>query len=233
METCRADDCDRTVEIKKSGLCRRHNMRLHRHGDPNAWKKPTRPVCSLPDCEDRAAARGLCDTHYRRQKRYGTTDAPVRPTVCAVAGCDGAVASYALCDKHYRRSRKGQDADRFCRYCGGKLDVNAHVLRVYCSDFCKERDHCIRRREGHRARWLRQYGLTVDEFEALLLAQEGRCAICRTDKVPRRGNWHVDHCHESGRIRGILCHGCNVALGHFKDNADLLRRAAEYLQPER
>lgn len=64
----------------------------------------------------------------------------------------------------------------------------------------------------------------------MLDAQGGGCAICgeRNPKGKHSG-FHVDHCHKTGRVRGILCHGCNVSLGHFKDDPALLRRAAEYV----
>ena len=75
------------------------------------------------------------------------------------------------------------------------------------------------------------YGITADQFDTMLAAQEWRCAICR-DIEPgggRTGALSVDHDHVTGKVRGILCHQCNMALGKFKDNPELLRRAADYL----
>jgi Autographiviridae endonuclease VII len=73
----------------------------------------------------------------------------------------------------------------------------------------------------------RQYGLSLDDFAALLSAQGNRCAICRTDDAGGRGDWHVDHDHETERVRGLLCHRCNVAL---IDDASILRRMLTYLE---
>lgn len=85
----------------------------------------------------------------------------------------------------------------------------------------------------HRSRrnWkLRRYGLTVEDYEAMLAAQGGRCAICReAPDSRRRHDLAVDHCHETELVRGLLCHRCNVGLGHFNDRPNLLRAAAEYL----
>ncbi len=149
--------------------------------------------------------------------------------MCAVEGCEGEVQAHALCDKHYRRSRKGS-SDRHCRYCGKPIDPTAHYARRYCSDECKQAWEYGERQANHRTRWLKQYGLTVEQFEERLASQGNRCAICRTDEVPTRGNWSVDHDHVTGKVRGILCHGCNVALGHFKDDPALLLAAIHYLE---
>ena len=73
----------------------------------------------------------------------------------------------------------------------------------------------------------RKYGLADEQYQALLLSQNGFCAICR--KLSKR-SLHVDHNHETKSIRGILCNGCNTALGLFDDNLDALRRAIAYLE---
>lgn len=76
----------------------------------------------------------------------------------------------------------------------------------------------------------RTHKLTLEEFEALLSQQGNVCAICGTD-TPGGGRavFSVDHDHETGQIRGLLCHGCNVGLGHFLDDPQLLLKAADYL----
>lgn len=69
-----------------------------------------------------------------------------------------------------------------------------------------------------------RYGITRDRYNAILAAQAGGCAICGgTDRL------HVDHCHTTKKVRGILCFGCNTAIGHMKDEASRLRLAALYL----
>ncbi|SRR6266851_2084974 len=74
----------------------------------------------------------------------------------------------------------------------------------------------------------RKYGMTPDELLAILATQNFQCAICRDpiDEFTRR----VDHDHASGAVRGLLCHHCNVALGHLKDSAEIIRKAASYLE---
>lgn len=79
----------------------------------------------------------------------------------------------------------------------------------------------------------RKYGITLVEFEAMTIAQEGRCAICHEEPgMPPRGTsptLYVDHDHDTGSVRGLLCHDCNRALGGFKDDPVRLRAAADYL----
>lgn len=73
------------------------------------------------------------------------------------------------------------------------------------------------------------YGITLEHYNHLLSKQNGRCALCRTDVPGGRGHFHVDHNHETGKVRGLLCHNCNIGLGNFRDNPELLRRAARYI----
>lgn len=84
-----------------------------------------------------------------------------------------------------------------------------------------------------RRQLLKQYGLTIETYNALAEAQGGKCAICEGPPCGRKGEsgarFHVDHCHETGRVRGLLCHRCNTALGSFRDDRELLRRALAYL----
>jgi hypothetical protein len=82
---------------------------------------------------------------------------------------------------------------------------------------------------------LRKYKLTVGEYATMLRLQNGRCAICgradnKTTHNRKQDNFAVDHCHETGKIRGLLCHSCNISIGRFQDNPALLRAAADYLE---
>jgi hypothetical protein len=86
---------------------------------------------------------------------------------------------------------------------------------------------------GRRNAFLkRTYGIDAEQYDALLSAQGFKCLICSTETPGGKGHFHVDHCHADGRIRGLLCHNCNVGLGNFKDNPATLTRAIEYLKCE-
>jgi hypothetical protein len=71
----------------------------------------------------------------------------------------------------------------------------------------------------------RRYGITAADADAVLAAQGGLCAICRAAPAA-----HVDHDHATGAVRALLCFNCNGGLGQFKDDPDVLRAAAEYVQ---
>lgn len=75
----------------------------------------------------------------------------------------------------------------------------------------------------------RQYGISLEEFKGLLRHQGGGCAICGKPIEAIRRRMNVDHCHETGEVRGILCTGCNTGLGHLGDNIEGLQKALAYL----
>lgn len=75
---------------------------------------------------------------------------------------------------------------------------------------------------------LRKYGLSLDQFKNMVREQEGRCAICRKP-FKNSSDIHVDHCHQTGAVRGLLCFLCNQGIGKFKDDVRLLELAASYL----
>lgn len=75
------------------------------------------------------------------------------------------------------------------------------------------------------------YGITVEEYEQMLAAQNNRCAICKTDKPSGPGKkLFVDHDHETGTVRGLLCCKCNFMIGHAVDGIPTLRAAVRYLK---
>lgn len=85
---------------------------------------------------------------------------------------------------------------------------------------------------GKDARLARKYGVTLTWYRDRLDEQDHRCAICRAPENDDR-ELSVDHDHETGIARRLLCHGCNVGLGFFRDDPALLRAAAEYVEHHR
>lgn len=84
--------------------------------------------------------------------------------------------------------------------------------------------------EVRDTRFRREYGISLAEVEAMAEAQGGVCAICKEPERLGEKGLCVDHCHQTGRVRGMLCHKCNRALGLFNDTIAYLNAAATYLK---
>jgi len=155
--------------------------------------------------------------------------------------CSPCAASLRQAQKSpYVRTEDG--VQKICSQCGKLLpleDFYRHINNKP-TGACKQ---CIaasgqeasrwqKRRERRRRRNLRSYGLTEDQYLALLKKQGGGCAICGATEPGRKGdrNFCVDHDHRTGAMRGLLCHCCNQAIGHLKDSPDFCRKAANYLE---
>jgi hypothetical protein len=87
-------------------------------------------------------------------------------------------------------------------------------------------------KKQNRRYWLKtSYGITLEEFDDKLKAQNNKCAICQCDSENAFNNTlYVDHCHNSNKLRGLLCHACNSALGKFRDSVSILKNAIAYLE---
>lgn len=79
----------------------------------------------------------------------------------------------------------------------------------------------------HREARLKSYGISLGQFIGMAVAQEAKCVICRG-----QGKLVVDHCHTTGRVRGLLCRKCNLGIGHLKDSPEMLQRALAYLEKQ-
>jgi len=126
-----------------------------------------------------------------------------------------------------------------CGDCGETKAVEAFSRRgggrngyqPYCKSCYVERGRRARRDPAVRARQslltsLRRLGVTREDYDRALAEQKGRCAICESE--PRR--LHIDHDHATGKLRGLLCHHCNTALGNLRDDPERLRAAIRYLE---
>lgn len=78
---------------------------------------------------------------------------------------------------------------------------------------------------GRKYELKKKYGLSYAEYEEMVLAQDGKCALCDESK-----QLVVDHCHDTKKIRKLLCRMCNTGLGMFKDNPEILKKAAKYVE---
>jgi len=126
---------------------------------------------------------------------------------------------------------------RSCRKCRSeyrKFINHTPEYRKYQTDWKKKnRDKCTRTSRERGLRVL--YGITLQQYEVMLQTQNGVCAICKNPEIAvnkrnKIRNLSIDHNHTSKKIRGLLCHLCNRALGLLKDSPDICKRAAQYLE---
>jgi len=99
----------------------------------------------------------------------------------------------------------------------------------------RKRTDAKRKQSRREKELLNKYGLSFEDYTRLVIEQEGVCAICKCpEKQLGKGGairpLNVDHCHTTGKVRGLLCAGCNLALGNLNDNIDSLLSAVSYLR---
>ena len=131
----------------------------------------------------------------------------------------------------YKSKQKWDGYDTWCKKC--KLLANQKYVK---NPEIAERKRKYRKlynfntKERQRINRMKHlYGITFEEYEKMFSKQEGKCKICNK-KLERNKRSHIDHCHISKRVRGLLCNNCNSGLGNFMDDVSILSQAIKYLQ---
>lgn len=217
---CATEGCEGTA--RRNGLCDSCSAKARRAGMGS---------CMISGCTGRADARGLCGMHYQ-QIRNGTLAHPLaaeilRDVPCSVPDCGGPVYSKGLCNMHWARNHRLGDPGeaerrRVIRTAGEQCAIST------CERLARWGAYC-----GSHARRFRRFGITEAELDALLAAQRNRCAICKSDKPYGSGDWHIDHDHVTGQVRGLLCSKCNLALGLLGDDPKVIAAALRYANRHR
>jgi hypothetical protein len=114
---------------------------------------------------------------------------------------------------------------KYCRRCKQTKPHSEWDRNRTASDGLATACKACRRTEGRARHLRRNYGITEAERDEMLAEQKGLCSICL-----KRPAIHVDHCHKTGRVRGVLCFNCNSAIGNLGDDPGAVRRAAAYLE---
>jgi hypothetical protein len=128
--------------------------------------------------------------------------------------------AYKSCGCTWEKKLQNIGENKVCRTCKELKDL---------SDFAFNRTEC-----SECGRWKqiqKNYNLSREQYFQLLSKQQGKCAIC--NKIPSQsekgGRLFVDHCHQTGQIRGLLCFKCNSGLGNFSDDMEIMKNAINYL----
>jgi Recombination endonuclease VII len=146
-----------------------------------------------------------------------------------------------------KRNHVGRPRIEVCTRCGEADLTKFYCIRGRRKAICKKCDIADKSRqqkanpEAYHARMKKwretnkdyqrkwTYGLSQEDYDAMIASQNGVCRIC--GHIPDEGKaFHVDHCHATGKVRGLLCSRCNTGLGMFRDDPDALRKAADYLE---
>lgn len=130
---------------------------------------------------------------------------------------------------YYEANKERIQAARVARRQANLEDYRARDRARYHADPDRRRESNRRwhERNPHKAQ-ANSHGLSAEQFTAMLQAQHHICALCDASFANRRP--YIDHDHQTGEVRGLLCMNCNTALGHFRDDPYLMRRAADYVQ---
>jgi hypothetical protein len=135
-------------------------------------------------------------------------------------------------DEYYQKHKEGwnrrspeqrdkNNANRRAKYAADP------EYRAKCIEQAKQRSPMAKR----ESRLKQEYGLTNEGYDAILKSQFGLCAICGKEQADKRGHrLHVDHCHKTGQVRGLLCSNCNQGIGKFQDKIEFLESAVQYLR---
>lgn len=134
-------------------------------------------------------------------------------------------------DQFHNDKRMKHGKHIWCAECRIEKQNEYKKTDAYKAYMKKTKEHRLNKNRVNDLR--SKYGLTVKEHDEILASQGFKCAICRTENPGGRNfnkRFQVDHCHETGRVRGLICWSCNVGLGKLGDTVESLERAVEYLK---
>ena len=242
-DVCSVDGCSKLVHCK--GMCQAHYRNQRKYGNPYGSPNPNKPG-PKPD-PTKFRSRHNPDNSARRKQSTGSiTEIPshckrghVLDETTLRWNTKGARYCGACAAENSQKSRKAADpayGTRRDKYSPERLAVqdsvcrNGHVVgaedvKVYANGN-RRCQFCVAENMANNR--FRKYGITAEEYEQRLALQNGVCGICDSQFRNTRDE-HIDHDHVTGQVRGILCSGCNKALGNFKDSPEIILKAAEYI----
>lgn len=173
-------------------------------------------ICVTKECQRPTWCRDLCQRCYNAAYRRGLLpprqlELPLGLHAIIQVDPDGKQGTCAVCGRVGLKRRKNH------------YKCSSGFAALVASGPLQGRKRTAARLVKER---VQKYKLSVGEFEAMRQAQDGKCAICGE---PSPHVLMIDHCHRTGRVRGLLCRACNFGLGWFRDDPERLRKAAAYL----
>lgn len=252
--------CHRDIKIIARGYCRACYQRWAKRGTTDYAPKRERQFCQIDGCGKPVVTHGMCDMHRQRLIKTGTVeksdwgakhrhplkhswqwmmrhranhpidprwedflqfvmDVGERPSpkhkLFSANGNEPLGPNNFIWKTSITQRHEGEDGKTYA----------ARAQRVY---------RAVRKEAFKGYDLKKRYGLNKEQYAALLEKQQGLCAICGSPETAEvRGEAFalaVDHCHDGGHVRELLCRSCNTGLGGFRDSVDLLREAIAYLE---
>lgn len=151
---------------------------------------------------------------------------PIR--TCTIEGCDAKHSARGMCKNHYERAIYAKRSDEYKARAKARYAADREAKIRYAKEW-RQANLARARKSEFKSRLKRKYGITIEQYDDLYAEQGGTCAICC---APPDGEERlaVDHCHDTGAVRGLVHRTCNTAIGLLRDDPELLTRAAEYLR---
>jgi hypothetical protein len=242
-------------EVKQRGLCKTHLSRFYRTGSTERTRAENKGhLCRVMECKQAAWKSGYCTAHYLRLKRSGDpSPRPLKRVHALYPLWFERKRSGALCDEwmDFWKFVEGIGAkpspNHFLMRRRGDAPFGPENF-IWREKLKKRADETVK--EWHARKWasrmaafptydqsrkfLSNYGITLAQYQEMLASQEEKCAICeeRETSVDRAGTLKslaVDHCHNTGKVRGLLCSRCNTTIGKLEESPQLLRAMFDYL----
>lgn len=209
MKTCKIEGCGRKASAR--GLCKGHYKKWWlSHGGQLPPLPPRSKTCNIDGCERKNAAGGMCNTHYQKSRYAMAKVAPASgKKACSKCGKVKPIADFGF----HGGASDGRRSE--CRKCHALYHVGRR--KTIPNKAANQRRYTLKK----------AYGMTVDDYNSMFAAQDGRCAICGTHASG--ASLCIDHDHGTGDVRELLCGLCNKGLGSFKDDPARLKRAVDYL----
>jgi hypothetical protein len=215
--------------------------------------------CHVHNCTQPVVAKGLCQTHYKRLQRHGDVE-PTRPKDWGSREKHPAYGAWCNLRRYHADFLPDSWKNDFWAFVSDIPEKPERAqafrpdkLKIWGRDnfYWKERREGPENRREYMQQWYQKsraanpdyyadkdlqklYGVTLDWYNQKFKEQNGVCAICQEPETAvirgRTISMAVDHCHNTGSARGLLCTKCNQGLGMFRDKIDILESAVRYLR---
>lgn len=209
-------------------------------------------TCSCTNCYNTITAKGLCDTHYRRMKRHGSTEQS-RPVDWGMKEKHPLYHSWGWIKKMRGRHQIETSWEDFWVFVAdiGERPSPTHRLTKQDESLGYTKDNLFWKpmlasssdKSAYARDWRKanpdkaknsdlkaRFGISLEEYKTMKESQNNSCAICDKHEDDMSMSLAVDHNHDTGKVRGLLCSACNTSLGGFQDKEEVLQRAVSYLR---